>query len=165
MHEHHTLFPKYPWLCCCTTTTWNVLVARFMEETSYVLGGSLAVHVHVALQFIFTLLAASIFHFLNTAIIFSWCFLPTKFVSSGFYLPLFGLSLLSTSVKTLKFSRKKNSALLLLFFCFLLFFFALFKSRRQSIGYQLFLASIGFHVSIFYGNGGLEALCEFKPRI
>ena len=82
-------------------------------------------HVHVALQFIFTFLAASIFHFLNTAITFS-CFLPTKFVSSGFYLPLFGLSLLSTSLKTLKFSRKKNLALLLwLFVCFVCFFLAL----------------------------------------
>ena len=67
-------------------------------------------HVHVALQFIFTFLAASIFHFLNTAITFS-CFLP-----------LFGLSLLSASVKTFKFSRKKNLALLLLLFvCFFFF--------------------------------------------
>ena len=82
------------------------------------------VHVHVPLQFIFTFLAASIFHFLNTAITFS-CFLPTEFVSSGFYLPLFGLSLLSTSVKTLKFSRKKDLALLLLLFVCLFLFLAL----------------------------------------
>ena len=91
----------------------------------------LAVHVyvHVPLQFIFTFLAASIFHFLNTATTFS-CFLPTKFVSSGFYLPLFGLSLLSTSVKTLKFSRKKNLALLLLLFVCLFVFF----SHSESLG-------------------------------
>ena len=80
-------------------------------------------HVHVALQFIFIFLAASIFHFLNTAITFS-CFLPTKFVSSSFYLPLFGLSLLSTSLKTLKFSRKKNLALLLLLLFVCLFSFS-----------------------------------------
>ena len=112
-------------------------------------------HVHVALQFIYSFLAASIFHFLNTAITFS-CFLPTKFVSSGLYLPLFGLSLLSTSLKTLKFSRKKNLALLLtlLLFVCLFFFLALWKSGWRSLDYQLFLASIGFHVSIFYGNGG-----------
>ena len=89
------------------------------------------VHVHVPLQFIFTFLAASIFHFLNSAITFL-CFLPTKFVSSGFYLPLFGLSLLSTSVKTLKFSRKKNLALLLfLFVCLSVFFFF---SHSESLG-------------------------------
>ena len=106
-------------------------LARLVLETSYLyilwrkrrvrLAVPVHFHVHVALQLIFTFLAASIFHFLNTAITFS-CFLPTKFVSSGFYLPLFGLSLLSTSLKTLKFSRKKNLALLLLLFVCLFFF-------------------------------------------
>jgi len=93
----------------------------------------LAIHVHVALQFIFTYLAASIFHFLNTAITFS-CFLPTKFVSSGFYLPLFGLSLLSTPVKILKFSRKKNLALLLLLFVCLLVCLSFSFSHSESLG-------------------------------
>ena len=114
-------------LCASNTPFFlNILgfvVARLGPETSQshvlwtkcrmCLAVHVHVHVHVSLQFIFTFPAASIFHFVNTAITFS-CFLPTKFVSSGFYLPLFGLSLLSTSVKTLKFSGKKNLTLLFL---------------------------------------------------
>ena len=38
--------------------------------------------------------------------------------------------------------------------CLFVFFLALWKSGWRSLDYQLFLASIGVHVSIFYGNGG-----------
>ena len=68
-----------------------------------------------SLPLIFTSVAASISHFLTTAIKFS------RFSSNEIGLLCFlslalALSLLSTLMQTLKFSRKKESALLLLYF-------------------------------------------------
>ena len=68
-----------------------------------------------SLPLIFTLVAASISHFLTAAIKFS------RYSSNEIGLLCFlslalALSLLSTPIKTLKLSRKKESALLLLFF-------------------------------------------------
>ena len=64
-----------------------------------------------SLLLIFTLVSASISHFLTAPIKFS-CFSSNETRLLVFYLDL---SLLSTSVQTLKFSRKINSALLLFF--------------------------------------------------
>ena len=68
-----------------------------------------------SLPLIFTLVAASISHFLTAAIKFS-CYSSNE-IGLLFFLSLaLALSLLSTPTKTLKLSRKKDSALLLLFF-------------------------------------------------
>ena len=64
---------------------------------------------------IFTLVAASFSHFLTAAINFH-IILQTKLVSFVFLSLALALSLLSTPMKTLKVSRKKESASLLLFF-------------------------------------------------
>ena len=70
----------------------------------------------LALPLIFTLVAASISHFLTAAIKFS-CYSSSEIVLLCFFLFLFlALSLLSTPMRTLKLSRKKESASLLLFF-------------------------------------------------
>ena len=63
-----------------------------------------------SLPLIFTLVAASISPFFKN----SYVFLPTKVVSFVFCLAL-ALSLLLTSMKTLKLSQNKGSTLLLLF--------------------------------------------------
>ena len=68
----------------CTTKTSNFLV---MEELSYVFTQYFVSCVHVRFYFspplIFTLLAASISHFLTAALNFHVC-IPTKFVSLVF---------------------------------------------------------------------------------
>ena len=79
-------------------------------------GGNVRVPVHFifSLPLIFTLVAASISHFLTAAIKFL-CFLPTKLVSVVLFLaPAFPL--LPTLMKTLKFSRKKDWAGFFVFF-------------------------------------------------
>ena len=63
----------------------------------------------------FTLLAASISYFLTAAIKFS-CYSSNEIGLLCFLSLALALSLLSTPIKTLKLSRKKESALLLLFF-------------------------------------------------
>ena len=79
-----------------------------MEEKSYVF-----LFTFLSLPLIFTLVAACISHFLTAAIKFS-CF---SFFSFLVFLSLaLAISLLSTSVWTLKSSRKKEPALLLLVF-------------------------------------------------
>ena len=89
-------------------TSRNFLVTRFMEEKSYVF-----LFTFLSLPLIFTLVAACISHFLTAAIKFS-CF---SFFSFLVFLSLaLAISLLSTSVWTLKSSRKKEPALLLLVF-------------------------------------------------
>ena len=70
----------------------------------------------LALPLIFTLVAASISHFLTAAIKFS-CYSSNEIGLLCFFLFLFlALSLLSTPMRTLKLSRKNESASLLLFF-------------------------------------------------
>ena len=72
----------------------------------------------LALPLIFTLVAASISHFLTAAIKFS-CYSSNEIGLLCFFFLLFlflALSLLSTPMRTLKLSRKKESASLLLFF-------------------------------------------------
>ena len=71
----------------------------------------------LALPLIFTLVAASISHFLTAAIKFS-CYSSNEIgLLCFFFLFLaLALSLLATPMKTLKLSRKKESASLLLFF-------------------------------------------------
>ena len=70
----------------------------------------------VSLLLIFTLVFASISHFLTAAKKFS-CFSFDKIGLLFFFLSLtLALSLLSTSMQTLKLSQKKELALLLLFF-------------------------------------------------
>ena len=63
----------------------------------------------------FTLVAASISHFLTIAIKLS-CYSTNEIGVLCFLSLALALSLLSTSMKTLELSRKKESALLLLFF-------------------------------------------------
>ena len=98
----------------CTTTTWN-----FQKLPCYTFYGGNVVCVPACSLFfapvIFTSVAASISHFLTTAIKFS------GFSSNKIGLPCFlslalALSLLFTSMKRLKLSQKKKSALLLFFF-------------------------------------------------
>ena len=91
-------------------TSRNFLVTSFMEEMLYVFLFTL-----FSLPLKFTLVAASISHFLTTAIKLS-CYSTNKIGLLCFLSLALALSLLSTSMKTLELSRKKESALLLLFF-------------------------------------------------
>ena len=68
-----------------------------------------------SLPLIFTLVAAGISHFLTAAIKFS-CYSSNESGVLCFLSLALALSLLSTPIKTLKLSRKKESALLMLFF-------------------------------------------------
>ena len=70
--------------------------------------------VFFSLPLIFTLVAASISHFLTSTIIFS-CFSSNEICLLCFSSLALALSLLSTSVWTERLSRKKDSALLLFF--------------------------------------------------
>ena len=79
-------------------------------------GNVVCVPVHsFSLPLIFTLVAASISHFLTGAIKFS-CYSSNKIGLLCFLSLALALSLLSTSMWTLKLSRKKELSLLLLFF-------------------------------------------------
>ena len=91
-------------------TSRNFLVTSFMEEMLYVFLFTL-----FSLPLKFTLVAASISHFLTTAIKLS-CYSTNKIGLLCFLSLALALSLLSTSMKTLELSRKKESASLLLFF-------------------------------------------------
>ena len=82
-------------LLFCTTTTWNFPVIRFMEEMS-----------HVFLFAIFWV-AANIAHLLTAAIIF-FCSSSSEIRVLCLLSLALALSLLSTSLHTLKSSRKKN---------------------------------------------------------
>ena len=97
----------------CTTTTWN-----FHKLPCYTFDGGNVVCVSVhffSLPLIFTSVAASISHFLTTAIKFSG-FSSHKIGLLCFLSLAVALSLFSTLIKRLKLSQKKKSPLLLLFF-------------------------------------------------
>ena len=88
----------------CTTSMWY-----FQKLPSYTFYGC-CVHVFLFPFFIFTLVAASISHFLTAAKKFS-CFSANEIgPRCFFYFSLWLLLMLSTLMKTLKFSRKKDSA-------------------------------------------------------
>ena len=94
-------------------TSRNFIVTRLMDQMSYVLLCTFFTvtddHFHLGgrQHFSFSHCRYKIF------MLFS---LPTRLVSFVFLSLGLAFSLLSTSIKTLKFSRKKESALLLLFF-------------------------------------------------
>ena len=101
----------------CTTTTWN-----FQKLPSNAFYGANVVCVPVPFFFslplmtIFTSVAASIHHFLTASIKISYFPTPNE-IGLLFFLTLsLAFSLLSTSMKTLKFNRKKESSLLTLLF-------------------------------------------------
>ena len=91
-------------------TSRNFLVTSFMEEMLYVFLFTL-----FSLPLIFTLVAGSTSHFLTTAIKLS-CYSTNEISLLCFLSLALALSLLSTSMKTLQLSGKKESTLLLLFF-------------------------------------------------
>ena len=102
----------------CTTTTRNFLVTRFMEEMLYTCSCSLFFFTAGHFDNL-TLVAAGISHILTAAIKFIH-FFSNEIGLRWFLFLALAISLFSTLMKTLKFSRKKHSALLL--------FFSLFKS-------------------------------------
>ena len=91
-------------------TSRNFLVTSFMEEMLYVFLFTL-----FSLPLIFTLVAGSTSHFLTTAIKLS-CYSTNEISLLCFLSLALALSLLSTSMWTLKLSRKKELSLLLLLF-------------------------------------------------
>ena len=94
-------------------TSRNFIVTRLMDQMSYVFLCTFFTvtddHFHLGgrQHFSFSHWRYKIFMFFS---------LPTRLVSFVFLSLGLAFSLLSTSIKTLKFSRKKESALLLLFF-------------------------------------------------
>ena len=94
-------------------TSRNFIVTRLMDQMSYVFLCTFFTvtddHFHLGgrQHFSFSHCRYKIFMFFS---------LPTRLVSFVFLSLGLAFSLLSTSIKTLKFSRKKESALLLLFF-------------------------------------------------
>ena len=97
LHDYNVKLPE----------TFGLDTQRFMEEMSYAF---LFNFFHCPL--IFTLVAVRIFHFRTAAVKFS-CFSSKKISLLSFLSLALALSLLSTSMLTFKFNRKKDSSLLL----------------------------------------------------
>ena len=105
-------FITLPLFCTNTTRNFQKLPSyTFYEGDALCLPG----HFFFSLALIFTLMAASIPFFLSAAIKFL-CFSSNGIGVLWFFSLVLALSLLSTSMKTLKLSRKKESAFVVIVF-------------------------------------------------